>query len=302
VAAVNISSHAWRVSMKELKKSHLPVLLDAAGQISRALGYSGKFAIHRSGFAGRQSALGSMRARRTRHRRLDLLHEDRHVIVVNKPPGLLTIPSGPGRGEYEDTLLKRAREYARHKQGRGAYAGVLHRLDRDTSGALAIALSREAHERGRELFRDHRFERRYLALVHGVATRAEGTIRARISSEYRAGRRSAVGPQQRGRDAVTHYKVVEALGTCSLVELTLETGRQHQIRIHLAELGHPVLGDAVYGPGATRGPSVPRVMLHAFTLAFPHPVTSRPVAVTAPMPRDFMQTIERARRGLRDRS
>jgi 23S rRNA pseudouridine1911/1915/1917 synthase len=231
-----------------------------------------------------------------RDRRLDLLYADRDLVIVNKPAGLLSIPSGPGRGEYEDTLLGRAREYARHKQGRRAYAGMLHRLDRETSGALAIALTRAAHERGRELFKRHQFERRYLALVHGVPAPPTGMIRARISSEYRDGRRAAVGPDEEGRDAVTHYQVAETFGDCALLEVTLETGRQHQIRIHLAKLGCPVLGDTVYGTPGQPHRGAPRIMLHAWTLAFPHPLTSKPIEVTAPPPRDFVTEVERARR------
>jgi 23S rRNA pseudouridine1911/1915/1917 synthase len=210
--------------------------------------------------------------RGSRLRRLDLLHEDRHIVVVNKPAGLLTIPSAPGLGDREDTLLGRAREYARHKQGRRAYAGMLHRLDRETSGALAIALSREAHRRGRDLFRDHRFERRYLALVAGVPPRQAGTIRARISSDYRDGRRAAVRASQPGRDAVTHYAIVKAFGAAALVDLSLETGRQHQI--------------------AAGRPRVPRIMLHAWKLAFPHPITGARIEVTAEPPNDFRRALE----------
>jgi 23S rRNA pseudouridine1911/1915/1917 synthase len=232
--------------------------------------------------------------------RLDLLHADRHIVVVNKPAGLLTIPSAPGRGDHEDTLLGRAREYARHKQGRRAYVGMLHRLDRGTSGALAIALSTEAHEKGRTLFRAHRFERRYLALVHGVPAREVGTMRAKISAEYRAGRRAEVGPREAGRDAVTHYQVVESYPSCALVELTLETGRQHQIRIHLAGLGHPVIGDTVYGAAVRQPASARRVMLHASSLAFPHPVTGERISVTAPLPADFEALLATLRRGRRD--
>ena len=172
---------------------------------------------------------------------------------------------------------------------------MLHRLDRETSGALAIALSREAHERGRELFRAHRFERRYLAIVHGVPARPSGAITARISAEYRDGRRAAVGDDDPGRDAVTHYRVAEDLGACALLELELETGRQHQIRIHLAELGHPVLGDDVYGGDKRTKLTVPRIMLHALTLAFPHPMSGEPVAVRAPIPKDFARLLETAR-------
>lgn len=116
--------------------------------------------------------------------RLVLLHAERDLIVVNKPAGLLSIPSAPGRLEHEDSVLRRARAYAAHKRGRQAYAGMLHRLDRGTSGALAVALSRAVHEAGRLLFKAHEFDRTHLAIVEGVPAPAEGTIEAPIASEH----------------------------------------------------------------------------------------------------------------------
>jgi 23S rRNA pseudouridine1911/1915/1917 synthase len=155
-------------------------------------------------------------------------------MVVNKPAGLLSIPSAPGRLEHEDSVLRRARAYAAHKRGRQAYAGMLHRLDRGTSGALAVALSRQVHEAGRRLFRAHEFDRTYLAIVEGVPIPAEGTIDVPIASEYEGGRRDVTARGERTLRARTHYRVREAFGRrAALVEVTLETGRQHQIRIHL---------------------------------------------------------------------
>ncbi len=234
-----------------------------------------------------------MTARRRAEGRLDLLHAERDLIVVNKPAGLLAIPSAPGRADHEDSVLGRARAYAQHKRGRQAYAGMLHRLDRGTSGALAVALSREVHRAGRLLFKAHRFERVYLAIVEGVPRLAAATIDAPISSTYDDGRR-AVDTSGDALPARTHYKVVRALGTrAALLEVTLETGRQHQIRIHLSSIGHPVAGDRVYGRQRESARPGDRPMLHAWKLAFPHPLTGAPILVEAPIPRDMARAIAR---------
>ena len=237
-------------------------------------------------------------ARRGREReRLILLHAERDLIVIDKPAGLLTMPSAPGRAEHEDSVLARAREYARHKRGRQAYVGLLHRLDRGTSGALAIALSHEVHAAGRLLFKAHRFDRTYLALVAGVPDPEQGTIDRPITSEYRDGRRAVADDAGDALSARTHYRVVERFDRdAALVELTLDTGRQHQIRIHLSSLGHPVLGDRVYRPSGESAKRTDRPLLHAWKLAFPHPLTSRRIAVEAPLPRDFATRLERLRR------
>jgi 23S rRNA pseudouridine1911/1915/1917 synthase len=232
-----------------------------------------------------------------RRERLTLLHAERDLIVIDKPAGLLTLPSAPGRAEHEDSVLSRAREYARHKRGRQAYAGLLHRLDRGTSGALAVALSREAHTEGRLLFKAHRFDRTYLALVRGVPDPEEGTIDRPITAEYLDGRRAVAGADAEALPARTHYRVRERFGTeAALVELTLETGRQHQIRIHLASIGHPVLDDRVYGPARDSAKRTDRPLLHAWRLGFPHPLTGRRIAVEAPIPRDFAARLARLRR------
>jgi 23S rRNA pseudouridine1911/1915/1917 synthase len=233
-----------------------------------------------------------MRGRRPEGR-LDLLHAERDLIVVNKPAGLLAIPSAPGRGEHEDSVLGRARAYARHKRGRQAYVGMLHRLDRGTSGALAVALSSEVHSAGRLLFKAHRFERMYLALVEGVPRPPEGTIDLPISSSYQDGRRS-VDTRADALPARTHYTVIRTFGSrAALLEVRLDTGRQHQIRIHLSSIGHPVLADRVYGRSRASARPGDRPMLHAWKLAFPHPLTGAPISVEAPIPRDMAKAIER---------
>jgi 23S rRNA pseudouridine1911/1915/1917 synthase len=235
------------------------------------------------------------------HARLDLprLHEDREILVVNKPAGLLTVASSALTRDVEDTVLRRAQAYVLHLRGARGYAGMLHRLDRDTSGALAIALSRDAHAAGRELFKQHRFERRYLALVAGVPSAGQGTVDAPVSSAYADGRRRLVRKGE-GRRAVTHFRVREAFGAAALVELELETGRQHQIRLHLLRLGHPLLGERVYVPPTSnvsnRVPRPSRQMLHAWRLAFPHPLRETMITVEAPVPDDFEALLAALRR------
>lgn len=227
----------------------------------------------------------------------DILHEDDHVLVIDKPAGVLTIPTSPELGNVEDTILRRVREYVEHRRGHKGYVGMLHRLDRDTSGALAIALSKDAHAAGRELFKRHQFERHYLALVQGVPDPPSGTIRGRISSGYRDGRRMLVGPDAAGLDATTDYLVRERFANAALLELRLHTGRQHQIRLHLEQLGHPLVGERVYAPPDRPGPAAKRNMLHAWTLAFPHPITGARISVEAPLPPDFDKMLARLRRG-----
>lgn len=238
----------------------------------------------------------------------DILHEDDHIIVLNKPAGLLSIPSNPEAGSSEDTVLRRVREYMLFKRGHKTYVGMLHRLDRDTSGSLAVALSKDAHAAGREMFREHLFERHYLALVRGIPDPPRGTIEARISSGYRDGRRKLVDDHAAGLDAATDYKVRERLNGAALLELRLHTGRQHQIRLHLEKLGHPLIGERVYSGKQANGPAgqlakgptgqhagAKRNMLHAWSLAFPHPLTGQRIAVEAPLPGDFQKLMRRLR-------
>ena len=232
----------------------------------------------------------------------DILHEDDEIIVLNKPAGLLSIPSSPEAGKSEDTVLGRVREYMQFKLGHKTYVGMLHRLDRDTSGSLAVALSKDAHAAGRELFKAHRFERHYLALVQGIPNPPKGTIHARISSGYRDGRRKLVDEDKSGLDATTDYRVRERLKDAALLELQLHTGRQHQIRLHLEKIGHPLIGERVYSGELNARPRTqeagPRViadrnMLHAWTLSFPHPISGERIAVEAPLPNDFLRTLKK---------
>jgi 23S rRNA pseudouridine1911/1915/1917 synthase len=286
-------SLSWRQVREAIEKGQVTV--DGRGQRDPGLEVYDKAAVNLNLNRPAQS-----RARAS----FDILHEDDEIIVLNKPAGLLSIPSSPEAGKSEDTVLKRVREYMEFKLGHKSYVGMLHRLDRDTSGSLAVALSKDAHAAGRELFKAHRFERHYLALVQGIPNPPKGTIQARISSGYRDGRRKLVGEDKSGLDSTTDYRVLERLQDAALLELRLHTGRQHQIRLHLERLGHPLIGERVYSgePDArprTHDPG-PRVtanrnMLHAWTLAFPHPITGKPISVTADPPEDFQKLLSRLR-------
>lgn len=237
-------------------------------------------------------------ARRRARLSLPILYADGTVLVLDKPAGLLAVPTSPGLDD-EDTAFARVKEYARHLSPRRPYAGIVHRLDRDTSGALAFALSPEARGALRTMFREHRMERRYVALVRGAPRAEAGTIDRPIAEVYEGGRRRIARPGEPSRPAVTHWTVLERLDGATLLEVTLETGRQHQIRLHLAHEGWPILGDPVYGASLRGGPPAPRQMLHARLLAFEHPLTGAAVRAESPLPDDFRRVLGALRSGRR---
>jgi 23S rRNA pseudouridine1911/1915/1917 synthase len=224
---------------------------------------------------------------------LPLLYADDDLVIVDKPAGLLSVPTAPD-ASGEDTALARVLDYARHRSPRRPFAGAVHRLDRDTSGALAFALNPATRSGLRDLFREHRIERRYVALVAGTPSADQGRVDAPIHDAYEGGRRRIARPGEPAREAVTRFQVLERFAGTAMLEVELETGRQHQIRLHLAHLGLSVLGDAVYGRNAK--PAAPRQMLHARTLAFVHPRTGTAVRAEAPLPADFDAVLKRLRR------
>jgi 23S rRNA pseudouridine1911/1915/1917 synthase len=234
----------------------------------------------------------------TAARRIRVLYEDRHVLIVDKPAGLLTQPT-PAR--EPDTLLERAGRYlARTRGGARPYVGIVHRLDRDTSGVILIVCSPKALRPFQALFRAHSIERRYLTVVEGAVEPASGTIDLPLVADRGDGRRGPARIPGRGVPAVTHYEVLERFGAAAtLAACRLETGRTHQIRIHLAERGFPVVSDPVYRP-ADRPPfpwPFSRQALHAEALGFLHPFTGAGLRVEAPLPPDFADWIA----GLRHR-
>jgi 23S rRNA pseudouridine1911/1915/1917 synthase len=227
---------------------------------------------------------------------LSILHQDEAVLVVDKPAGLLAVPTSPD-APNEDTALARVQDYVRHLTPRHPYVGVVHRLDRDTSGALSFALSAAARPALRALFREHRIERRYSALVLGDPRADSGQVDLPIYETYEGGRRRVARAGEPSLPALTRWTVVERFGGAALLDVELHTGRQHQVRVHLAHIGLPILGDPVYGPGPKgKGADAPRQMLHARLLAFVHPLTGAPVRAESPLPPDFNAALASLRR------
>jgi 23S rRNA pseudouridine1911/1915/1917 synthase len=229
-------------------------------------------------------------------RRLDVVYQDKSVLIVNKPAGVLTQPTS---ARERDTLLERAGRYLARKQGlEQPYVGIVHRLDRDTTGVLLLVIDPRALRAFQALFRAHETDRRYLAVVEGVFATTSGRIDLPLIRDRGDGRRGVARQAGQGIPAVTRFEVLETFGqTASLLSCQLETGRTHQIRIHLAEIGHPVVGDRVYRPRTAASFPVPfrRQALHACALAFTHPIIGRSIQVEVPLPGDLESLIARLR-------
>jgi 23S rRNA pseudouridine1911/1915/1917 synthase len=219
-----------------------------------------------------------------------IAYEDEHLLVVDKPAGLVVHPAaGHATGTLAHALVGRAA--GGDVPGR---AGIVHRLDRDTSGLMVVARSEEAHRRLQALVRRRALERGYLALVCGRPRSRRGRIEAAIGRDRRDPTRHSLDTAS-PREAVTHFEVAELLERHTLLALRLETGRTHQIRVHLEAVGLPVAGDPVYGRAGELG--LERQFLHAARLDFPHPITGERVETESPLPADLTSALDRARRG-----
>lgn len=236
---------------------------------------------------------------------LDILYEDSHLIVLNKPAGMLVHPaSGVNSGTLVNALLSHCSDLS----GIGGVErpGIVHRLDKDTSGVLVVAKTDVVHRALSGQFEEHTITRQYVAVVCGIPPEVTRTIDAQIARSRRDRRRMTT-VENNGRHAVTHYQVLEIYNKFSLVQLTLETGRLHQIRVHLQHIGHPVAGDAIYG-GEQRALNdadtlpikhalihLKRQALHARTLQFEHPITHETLMFSAPKPSDLHRLIDALR-------
>lgn len=214
--------------------------------------------------------------------------QDEHLLVVDKGPGVVV---HPGRGHLSDTLAQMLAPMI--GGGDPERAGIVHRLDRDTSGLLVVARSDAVLRRLQAALAARRIEREYLTLVEGRPPARTGTIEAPIGRDPRVRTRMAVGGAA-AREARTHFTLERALAQQSLLRVRLETGRTHQIRVHMRAIGHPVCGDPEYGTAGLLG--LERQFLHATRLAFEHPVTGRPLECVSPLPDDLLAALERAER------
>jgi 23S rRNA pseudouridine1911/1915/1917 synthase len=232
---------------------------------------------------------------------LDILFEDSSLLVLNKPAGLVVHPSA---GHEQHTLVNALLHHCRGAlSGIGGVArpGIVHRLDKETSGCLVVAKNDETHLALSKQFSERRVEKIYQAIVCGEMARASGEIRAAIARHPSHRKRMAVRDDDSGRAAHTQWRVLEKLNGATLVETKIHTGRTHQIRVHFQFLGHPVLGDKTYGArqntraGELTGFEAPRVMLHSRQLAFEHPCTKKRMTFEAPLPKDFKEALRRLR-------
>jgi 23S rRNA pseudouridine1911/1915/1917 synthase len=215
------------------------------------------------------------------------VYVDTQVVVVEKPAGVSSVPFDENERDALSQLVER--KLADKGGRRRAPIGIVHRLDRETSGLLMFSRTLEALREIKNQFRQHTVRRRYWAVVEGAIE--SRTISSRLIADRGDGRRGSVNNPTLGRLATTHVRQIERLRGATLIECRLETGRTHQIRIHLAEAGHPLLGERVYGPKRSQPLAAPRVLLHAFELGFTHPTSGRELIFGSEMPADMRRVL-----------
>ena len=230
---------------------------------------------------------------------LTIVHEDDHLLVVDKPAGLVVHPAA---GNYDGTMVNALLHHcAGRLSGIGGVArpGIVHRIDKDTSGLLVVAKTDKAHDGLAAQFARHDVDRRYTAVVAGVPVPPAGRIEGALARSTANRQKMAIVKDGRGKHAITHFRTVAAFDGAAQVECRLETGRTHQIRVHMASIGHALLGDAVYGrtPGKLapllKDMAFERQALHAATLGFVHPVTQEKLCFESPLPADMVALIGR---------
>ena len=214
---------------------------------------------------------------------LDILYEDDDIAIVNKPVGLTVHPSAGGKsGTLVNGLVY---HFKKLSDVNGAVRpGIVHRLDRDTSGVLVIAKTNTAHARLGRQFEKHTVVKRYIALVQGKVQFDQGMVNVPLKRHAKYHDQRQVGDEGEGKEAVTMYEVIKRYSNATLIALYPKTGRTHQLRVHMKHLGHPILGDDKYG----RKETFPRLALHAQSIGFVHPITKQPVEFSCPVPEEFL--------------
>jgi 23S rRNA pseudouridine1911/1915/1917 synthase len=252
-------------------------------------------------FNGRPFALNIPAARPDRAEAqdisLNIVFEDDYLIIVDKPAGLVVHPAA---GHADGTLVNALLHHCKGRlSGIGGVErpGIVHRIDRDTSGLLVVAKTDKAHEGLAKLFAAHDIERRYLAITTGCPAPPAGIVRTQIGRHPTDRKKMAVLPEGKGKHAVTHFRMLETLKKAALVECRLETGRTHQVRVHMAHIGHPLIGDSVYNNRQKAfifGPNqsyFTRQALHAASLGFIHPITGEKLAFVSNLPDDIQELL-----------
>lgn len=216
---------------------------------------------------------------------LDILYEDDDLLIVNKPKGMVVHPAP---GHYSGTLVNAVMYHCKDQLSgiNGVMRpGIVHRIDRDTTGSLIVCKNDSSHNAIAAQLKEHTITRKYRAIVHGVIAQDNGTVRASIGRDPKDRKKMAVN-EVNGKSAVTHYTVLQRFQKHTYIECQLETGRTHQIRVHMASIGYPILGDDVYGR-KNSAESLNGQVLHAMVIGFMHPATDEYVEVTAPLPEYF---------------
>lgn len=228
---------------------------------------------------------------------IEIVFEDDHLLVVDKPAGMVVHPAA---GNYDGTMVNALLHHCHGRlSGIGGVArpGIVHRIDKDTSGLLVVAKTDPAHEGLAAQFAKHSIERRYAAIVAGLPKTGSGTVDANLARSSTDRKKIAIVSVGRGKRAVTHWRLVETLKQAALMECQLETGRTHQVRVHMASIGHPLLGDPVYGRSRSEHREVlkrlefSRQALHAARLGFIHPITGGTLTFDSPIPSDMQQLL-----------
>ncbi len=221
---------------------------------------------------------------------LDIIYEDNDIIVVNKPKGMVVHPAN---GNPDGTLVNAILAICKNSLsgiGGELRPGIVHRLDKDTSGLIIVAKNDKAHINMSEQIKERNVKKTYIALVRGNVPEEEATINMPIGRSTKDRKKMAV--TKNGKQAITHFKVLKRYSKYTLLEIKIETGRTHQIRVHMAEIGYPVVGDAVYSNGKNEF-GIEGQMLHAYKLEFMHPITNKHMELTAPLPQYFEEILKK---------
>lgn len=221
---------------------------------------------------------------------IDILYQDEDIVIVNKPCGMVVHPAA---GNEDKTLVNALMYHVRDLSGIGGEMrpGIVHRLDKDTSGLILIAKNDKAHVALSEQFKARNMEKHYRAVAYGNFGEEHGLIDAPIARHPIDRKKMAIVAD--GKPSQTEWTVISRLKSATYLDVHLLTGRTHQIRVHMHSMGHPLLGDRIYAPNIKTSVHIPRLMLHAYSLAFTHPTTGKRMSMTAPLPKEYIATLEK---------
>jgi len=285
--------------LPELSRSHLQKLIEQGQvEVNNQICTSKKMTVHRGDCVQVQIPEPRVLELQSEAIPLDILYEDDVLLIINKPAGLVVHPAP---GHAEGTLVHALLAHCQLQAGASTLSGIggvlrpgiVHRLDKDTSGAIAIAKTDQAHQHLQAQIQAKTAQRQYLGIVYSAPREEQGVIDLPIGRHPVDRKKMAVVFEEKGgRRATTHWQVLERLGNYTLMQFQLKTGRTHQIRVHTAHLGQPIVGDPLYSSGRSVGVKLTGQALHAWRLGLKHPVSGAEIEVTAPIPQEFTKLLE----------